>query len=305
MRPNKGLEGTSNDKTGPRAAWRRWFSWPSWRSSGAARAEDAAEEHTIAPQEWSFGGFRGQYDQAQLQRGFQVFQQVCSACHGLKRVRFRNLAEPGGPEFPVAAVKALAASWPYQISGELDDEGHPIDRLPGLADPIIGPYKNDKEARAAQGGALPPDLSLIVRARTVESHAPWYTQWLWMLWDIANAHQDGGAELRLCAADRIHRCRRPACMSTRACTTTWPSRAISWRCRRRLSKDNVVEYQPDAGAKASFEQNARDITAFLAWAADPSLDARKELGWQVLLYLVITTLLLYVAKRRIWARVKH
>ncbi len=160
---------------------------------GAARAEEAAGEHMIEPQEWSFSGFTGSYNQAQLQRGFQIFQNVCSACHGLKRVRFRNLAEPGGPEFPVEAVKALAASWPYQISGELDDEGHPIDRLPGLADPIVGPYKNDKEARAAQGGALPPDLSLIERARTTESHAPWYSHWLYMLRDIVTAQQDNGA----------------------------------------------------------------------------------------------------------------
>ena len=119
---------------------------------------------------WPFAGFRGQYDQAQLQRGFQIYQQVCSACHGLKRVRFRNLAEPGGPQFPEAAVKALAIGWPNKISGELDDQGNPIDRLPGLADPILGPFKNDKQARAAQNGALPPDLSLIAKARSLESH---------------------------------------------------------------------------------------------------------------------------------------
>ena len=119
---------------------------------------------------------------------------MCTACHGLSRVRFRNLAEPGGPQFPEEAVKALAASWPYQISGELDDQGNPIDRLPGLADPIIGPYKNDVQARAAQNGALPPDLSLIVKARTVESHAPWYTHWFWMAKDVAQGYQEGGAD---------------------------------------------------------------------------------------------------------------
>ena len=138
----------------------------------ACAADEGGEEHAIERQDWSFGGFTGQYDKAQLQRGFQVYQQVCTACHGLKRVRFRNLAEPGGPEFPEASVKALAAAWPYQISGELDDQGNPIDRLPGLADPIVGPYKNDVQARAAQNGALPPDLSLIAKARAVESHAP-------------------------------------------------------------------------------------------------------------------------------------
>jgi cytochrome c1 len=223
----------------------------------------------------------------------------------LKRVRFRNLAEPGGPEFPTAAVKALAASWPYQISGEIDDQGHPVDRLPGLADPIIGPYKNDQEARAAQNGALPPDLSLIVRARSVESHAPWYSHWLWMLWDIVNARQDGGADYVYALLTGFQD-PPPAGVEMaegKYYNVAFPGHQISMPPP--LSKDNVIEYQADAGAKASFEQNVRDVTAFLAWAADPSLDARKKLGWQVLLYLVITTLLLYVAKRRIWANVKH
>jgi ubiquinol-cytochrome c reductase cytochrome c1 subunit len=272
--------------------------------AGAARAEEAAE-HGIEPQDWSFVGFTGTYDKQQLQRGFQVFQQVCTACHGLKRVRFRNLAEPGGPEFPVEAVKELAKTWPYQISGELDDEGNPIDRLPGLADPIIGPYKNDVQARAAQNGALPPDLSLIVRARSVHNEAPWYLHWLHMARDVALAHQDGGADY-VFGLLTGYKDEPPAGFELaegKYYNVMFPGHQISMPPP--LSKDGVIEYQPDAGAKASFEQNAKDVTAFLAWAADPSLDARKEIGWQVLLYLVITTLLLYIAKRRIWSRVKH
>ena len=109
-------------------------------------------------------------------------------------MRFRNLAEPGGPQFPEASVKALAIGWPNKISGELDDQGNPIDRLPGLADPILGPFKNDKQARAAQNGALPPDLSLIAKARSLESTAPWYTHWFWMLVDIARGYQEGGPD---------------------------------------------------------------------------------------------------------------
>ncbi len=273
--------------------------------SGAARAEEAAEEHAVHPQDWSFVGVTGLYDKQQLQRGFQVFQQVCTACHGLKRVRFRNLAEPGGPEFPVEAVKELAKTWPYQISGELDDEGNPIDRLPGLADPIVGPYKNDVQARAAQNGALPPDLSLIVRARSVHTEAPWYTHWLHMLSDIAYARQDGGADY-LYGLLTGYKDEPPAGFELaegKYYNAAFPGHQISMPPM--LSKDNVIEYQPDAGATSSFEQNVKDVTAFLAWAADPSLDARKKLGWQVLLYLVITTLLLYLAKRRIWSRVKH
>jgi cytochrome c1 len=266
-----------------------------------------AAEDEVAPQrqEWSFGGFTGQYDRAQLRRGFQIYQQVCSTCHSLKRVRFRNLTEPGGPEFPVPAVKQLAATWPYQISGELDDEGNPIDRLPGLADPIIGPYKNDKQARAAQNGALPPDLSLIVKARTIENHSAWYSQWLHMLGDMLSGYQEGGANY---VFDLLTGYRDPPPAGVEMAdgkyyNVTFPGHQISMPPP--LSKDNVVEYQKDAGATASFEQNARDIAAFLAWASDPALDARKQLGWLVMLYLAITTVLLYVAKRRVWRSVKH
>jgi cytochrome c1 len=268
-------------------------------------AEDAAgEEHVIQRQDWSFGGFTGQFDQAQLQRGFQVYQQVCTACHGLERVRFRNLAEPGGPEFPVESVKALATGWPYQISGELDDQGNPIDRLPGLADPIIGPYKNDLQARAAQNGALPPDLSLIAKARSVESHAPWYSQWLHMLYDIAIGYQEGGPDYLYALLTGYHE--PPAGMHMTDgmnYNVAFPGHQIAMPAP--LSKDNFVEYQPESGVKGSLEQNAHDVSAFLAWAGDPSLDGRKRLGWQVLLYLAITTVLLYLVKKQIWSRVKH
>ncbi len=273
---------------------------------GAAfvHAEEAGEEQVVEHQAWPFGGFRGQYDKAQLQRGFQVFQQVCSACHGLKRVRFRSLAEPGGPEFPVAAVKALAASWPYQISGDLDEEGNIVDRLPGLADPIIGPYKNDKQARAAQNGALPPDLSLIVKARGLEPHGSWYRHWLSMFGDVLRGYQEGGADYVFGLLTGYRE--PPAGVHVNEgmyYNLVFPGHQLAMPPP--LSKDSVIEYQPDAGATSSFEQNARDVTAFLAWSADPSLDARKKLGWMVLLYLVITTALLYLVKRRIWARVKH
>ena len=274
--------------------------------AGAAltHAAENTGEHAIERQPWSFTGFSGQYDRAQLQRGFQIYQQVCSACHGLKRVRFRNLAEPGGPQFPEAAVKALATAWPYQISGELDDQGNPIDRLPGLADPIIGPYKNDVQARAAQNGALPPDLSLIVKARNVESHAGWYSQWLWMLRDMAIGYQEGGADYLYALLTGYHDA--PAGVQVNEgmyYNLAFPGNQLAMPTP--LAKDNFVEYQPDADTKGSLDQNAHDVTAFLAWAADPTLDSRKELGWQVLLYLAITTVLLYFVKKQIWARLKH
>jgi cytochrome c1 len=272
-------------------------------TSHAEEAGAPAHPH-IERQDWPFGGFTGQYDQAQLQRGFQVYQQVCTACHSLKRVRFRNLAEPGGPEFPEASVKALAVAWPYQISGDLDDQGNPIDRLPGLADQIIGPYKNDVQARAAQNGALPPDLSLIAKARSVESHAAWYSQWLYMLRDIAIGYQEGGSDYLYALLTGYHQ--PPAGMQMTegmSYNAAFPGHQLAMP--QPLSKDNFVEYQPESGYKGSLEQNAHDVTAFLAWASDPTLNARKQLGWQVLLYLFITTVLLYLVKKQVWSRIKH
>jgi cytochrome c1 len=269
-----------------------------------ATRSHAAEEHQVERVNWTFGGFRGQYDRLQLQRGFQIYQNVCSACHGLERVRFRNLAEPGGPELLEAAVKGLATSWPNKISGELDDAGNPIERVPGLADPILGPYKNDKQARAAQNGALPPDLSLIVKARGLESTAPWYTHWFRMLVDIARGYQEGGADY---VYDLLTGFRDPPAGVQMGegmyYNLAFPGHQLAMPPP--LGKDNFVEYQPDAGAKGSLDQNARDVTAFFAWASDPHLDARKRIGWRVLLYLVITTVLLYLVKKRIWSRVKH
>jgi len=286
---------------------------PRWRIAAAllgalpvlsAPALANSEGTHIERQEWSFAGFTGQYDKAQLQRGFQVFQQVCTACHGLKRVRFRNLAEPGGPEFPEESVKELAKTWPYQISGELDDEGNPVDRLPGLPDPIIGPYKNDKQARAAQNGALPPDLSLIAKARNVEQESAWYNQWLFMLRDIAIGYQEGGPDYLYALLTGYHE--PPADVHVADgmnYNIAFPGHQLAMPAP--LQKDSPVEYQPESGVKGSLEQNAKDVSAFLAWAGDPHLDARKRLGWQVMLYLFITTVLLYLVKKKIWSRVKH
>jgi cytochrome c1 len=264
-----------------------------------------AEEAHVPPTErqpWTFAGFRGQYDRAQLQRGFQVFQLVCSGCHGLARVRFRSLAEPGGPQFPLESVKALAVSWPYKISGELDEEGNIVERLPGLADPIIGPYKNEKQARAAQGGALPPDLSLMTKARTLESHASWYVHLLVMLKDVVTGYQEAGADY-VYGLLMGYRDAPPGVELGEGMyyNVVFPGHQLAMP----PPLTSVTEYQPDAGAKASLEQNARDVTAFLAWAADPSLDDRKQIGWLVLLYLAITTLLLYLAKKKIWSRIDH
>ncbi|MEQ1710073.1 MAG: cytochrome c1 [Hyphomicrobium sp.] len=265
-------------------------------------ASAAGGDHiSIAKQAWSFAGFGGQYDKEQLQRGFQVYQEVCKACHGMKRLAFRNLVQPGGPEFPEDSVKALAAAWDNKITDGPNDKGKMFERPAKLSDPILGPHKNEAEARDAFNGALPPDLSIIVKARTIEPTAPWYTHIFLMARDILTGYQEAGADylyaLLTGYKDAPAGVQLGDGMSYNA---AFPGHQIAMVAP--LSADNFVKYQD---GKGSLDASARDVTAFLAWAADPSLNARKRIGWQVMLYLLVTTLLLYLAKKRVWARIKH
>ncbi|WP_291181670.1 cytochrome c1 [Hyphomicrobium sp.] len=265
-----------------------------------ARAAEGGHIH-IERQTWSFGGFTGQYDPAQLQRGFQIYKDVCSACHGLKRVRFRNLFEPGGPEFPEEAVKALANEWPNKIVDGPNDEGKMFEREPKAFDPILGPFKNDNEARAAQNGALPPDLSLIAKARNVEYTGSWWAHPFSMLRDIATSYQEGGADYLY--ALLIGYGEPPADVKLAEgmyYNAAFPGHQIAMVPP--LARDNFIKYQDETG---SLEENARDISAFLAWTADPSLNTRKRTGWLVILYLLVTTGLLYAAKRKLWSKIPH
>jgi cytochrome c1 len=161
-------------------------------SLAAGAAFGASEGTHVERQRWSFSGVFGQYDQAQLQRGYQVYSEVCANCHELRRIHYRNLAQPGGPAFPKDAVAALAAS--VEVEDGPDDQGKMFQRPGRLSDRLPQRYKNEQEARSIHNGAYPPDLSLMVRARNVETTAPWYIHPFLMLKDIATANQDGGAD---------------------------------------------------------------------------------------------------------------
>lgn len=269
--------------------------------SGAAIAAEGGGHPEIVHQQWAHSSFRGTYDKTQLQRGFQVYKEVCSACHGLKRIAFRNLSEPGGPEFPEDAVKALAAEWPNQITDGPDDTGKMFERPAKLSDPMRGPYKNDNEARAAQNGALPPDLSLITKARGVSRDPSWWVHPFLMLGDIVGAYQEGGADYLFALMTGYHEA--PADVKVNDgmyYNVAFPGHQIGMPPPM---SEGAVTYQD--GTKGSVENYAKDVAAFLSWTADPSLDQRKRIGWQVMLYLLVTTVLLYFAKKRIWAGVKH
>ncbi|MGQ0673751.1 MAG: cytochrome c1 [Hyphomicrobium sp.] len=256
--------------------------------------------HEIERQHWSFSGFKGRFDTAQLQRGFQVFQEKCAACHGLSRVYFRNLVQKGGPEFPEDSVKELAKTWPNKIADGPDNDGNMFERDPKLSDPILGPFKNAKAAAAAMGAA-PPDLSIMAKARNVHNSSAWPRHvFLDMPKDIITGYQEGGADY-IYALLTGYPDAPPAGMELAPgmnYNTAFPGNQIAMPAP--LGKDNFSKYQDGSG---SLESSARDVAAFLSWAADPSLNARKSIGWQVMLYLLVTTGLLYVGKRRIWSKV--
>jgi ubiquinol-cytochrome c reductase cytochrome c1 subunit len=267
----------------------------------SANAFAAEGESEIERQHWVFGGFTGQFDKAQLQRGFQVYKEVCSNCHGLKRLYFRNLSQPGGPEFPEDGVKKLASEWPNKITDGPNDEGKMFERAPLLSDPIHGPYKNDQEARAAQNGALPPDLTLIARARGVERNPSWFVHPFLMLGDILKSYQEGGADYVYGVLTGFSDPPKDFKMvDGKYYNKAFPGHQISMPPPL---TDGSVTYTD--GTKPTVENEARDVVAFLSWTADPALDQRKRIGWQVILYLIVTTTLLYLGKKRLWAAIKH
>jgi ubiquinol-cytochrome c reductase cytochrome c1 subunit len=269
-------------------------------AAGAAVAWAAGDEHIeIKRQPWTFGGFRGHFDDAQLQRGFKVYTEVCSRCHGVKRLSFRNLAESGGPGFPEAAVKSLAAT--YQVDDVPDEQGKIKKRAAVLSDAIPPPYKNEQEARYAQNGALPPDLSLIVRARSAEADTPFYRVPDRMVVDIITSYQEGGADYVY--AFLTGYTDPPASMKM----ADFMNYNVAFAGHQTampnpfLAGDGLVKY--DDATPATVDNYARDVVAFLAWAADPKLEERKRIGWLVMFYLIITAVLLGLAKRRIWRTV--
>jgi cytochrome c1 len=270
----------------------------------AAAAEAPADDKRveIPRQKWSFSGPFGKFDQAQLQRGFKVYAEVCARCHGIKRIAFRNLVQPGGPGFSEDQIKSLAAE-KYKVDAEPNEQGKVLKRPAILSDLIPPPFKNEQEARSAQpGGALPPDLSLIVRARGVESDNPFYLVPFGMLRDISTVYQEAGADYLYAyltgykaPSDNV---KVPEGMNY---NEVFPKPHFTGMPNPFVAGDGLVKY--DDGTAGTVDHYARDVTAFLAWAADPRLEERKRLGLLVMGYLLITATLLYFAKRRIWSKV--
>ena len=259
-------------------------------------AHAAGEGPTIERQPWSFAGWRGRFDQNQLQRGFQVYKDACAQCHGIARIDFRNLAQPGGPVFNEDAVKGLAAT--YEIQDGPNDDGKMFKRPGRLSDKFPPPYANEKEARAVHNGAYPPDLSLITKARGLEYHGTVFAHPYHLLKDMVFSYQEAGADyvyaLLTGYVDKPADFKLADGMNY---NRAFAGHQISMPPP--LTEGGVTKYQD--GTPATVDQMARDVVAFLSWAGDPKHDERKRMGLLVVLYLLVTAVLLYLAKRRVWA----
>jgi ubiquinol-cytochrome c reductase cytochrome b/c1 subunit len=263
---------------------------PTVRPAAAQGTEPAAQLEPDTPPrlKWSFAGPFGKYDEAQLQRGFKVYDTVCKACHGLKLVAFRNLADPGGPGFSVAQAGAIAAQ--YQVQDGPNDQGEMFQRAGTVADRFPPPFPNEQTARLAYGAA-PPDLSVIAKARTFERGFPWF------LFDVVTQYQEQGPDyIAALLKGFVDPPPQGVTVPQGAFYNKYfPGHTI--RMRPPL-KDGDVQF--DDGAPATLEQYSQDVAAFLMWAAEPTLDARKRLGFQVMIFLIVLAGLLYFTKKQVW-----
>lgn len=243
------------------------FSLLSVSAAGIAQAEgDQKHPHKL---HWAFDGMFGTVDHQAAQRGFQVYKEVCSACHGLSRVAFRNLTEIG---FSEAEVKSLAAT--YDVQDGPNDEGEMFKRPGKPSDVFTSPYANENAARAVHHGALPPDLSLIVKAR---HDGPNY------IYSLLTGYAPPPEGVTLSEGQHYN--------------PYFPSGKLMMPPP--LS-DGQVTYSDNT--QASVDQMAKDVVTFLQWAAEPEMEMRKEMGIKALIYLAVFTTFMYLAKRNLWRK---
>jgi ubiquinol-cytochrome c reductase cytochrome c1 subunit len=258
------------------------FAVPAFAAEGQRDAKDIA---------FSFEGPLGHFDRGQLQRGYKVYKEVCALCHSMRLVHFRNLADHGGPEFSEAQVKALAAS--FTVQDGPGDDGAMFDR-PGLpSDRFPSPYPNEQAARNALGGSLPPDLSLITKSR-----AGWYGTFNQLMNGI------GGSQYVYSVLTGYETPPEEIAKEAPAGKHYNPYFASGhWIGMEPPLTDGRVTF--DDGAPNKVDDMARDVSAFLAWTAEPKMEERKSMGFVTIIYLLVLAVLLYLVKKKIWARVEH
>lgn len=261
-----------------------------------AGGESPTQYEPKAPelQRWSFAGFFGSYDPAQLQRGLKVYREVCSNCHSLNLVAFRNLAEPGGPGYTMEQVRALAAE--YKITDGPNDQGDMFER-PGIpSDHFPAPFANEEAAKVANNGAAPPDLSLIAKSRGYERRLPWN------ILDVFTQYQEGGPDYIHALLTGFQDAPEGVKVSSGTYYNPYFQAAPSLSMPPPLS-DGQVTY--DDGSPETLDQYARDVSAFLMWTAEPKLVARKQMGFRVFIMLIVLSGMMYLVKRKVWASIDH
>lgn len=234
----------------------------------------SAEKVEYLKTDWTFKGLFGKFDRASLQRGYQVYTEVCAACHSMKYLSYRNLSEKGGPEFSVAQAKAIAAS--FEVIDGPNSDGEMFNRPGKLSDKFVMPYENVKAAEAANGGAYPPDMSVLVKARGGGVD---------YIYSLLQGYEEAPSGMIL--DEGVH------------------YNKYMYGNKIKMSaplSDGIIEYSD--GTNASVEQMSKDVTTFLMWAAEPSLEARHQMGFKAIVYLIILTILVYFSMKKIWSRVE-
>ena len=222
--------------------------------------------------DWSFEGIFGTFDRSSLQRGYQVYQEVCSGCHSIQHLSYRNLSEKGGPEFSLDEAKAIAAQ--FEVTDGPNDEGEMFTRPRRLSDKFVNPFPNIQAATAANGGAYPPDMSVLVKAR--KGGADYIYSLLLGYEEVPAGYEldDGVYYNKYMPGNKI-----------------MMSKPLS---------EGAVEYSD--GTQATEAQMAKDVVTFLSWAAEPNLEARHKMGFKVFIFLIILLILVYFSKQKIWSR---
>ena len=237
----------------------------------ANSAENSAE---LLKVDWSFKSFFGKFDRASLQRGYQVYSEVCASCHSVKYLSYRNLAEKGGPEFSEEEAKAIASN--FEVTDGPESTGEMFTRPARLSDKFVSPYANDEEAKSANGGAYPPDMSVLVKARKGGAD---------YIYSLLLGYEEAPSDVSL--DDGVY------------------YNKYMYGNKIRMAapiSEGLVEYGD--GTNATVEQMSKDVTTFLMWAAEPHLEARHQMGFKAITYLIILTVLVYFSMKKIWSRVE-
>ena len=221
---------------------------------------------------WSFKGIFGTFDRASLQRGYQIYQEVCSGCHSVQYLSYRNLSEKGGPEFSVEEAKAIAAQ--FEVEDGPNSDGEMFTRLGRLSDKFVKPYPNVEASTAANGGAYPPDMSVLAKARKGGAD---------YIYSLLLGYEEAPTGFELDEG-------------------VYYNKYMSGNRIKMLAplSDGLVEYSD--GTQSTTVQMAKDVTTFLVWAAEPHLESQHRMGFKVIIYLIILLILVYMSKQKVWSR---